>query len=123
MSFIHYLYLGYFEHDGNAVRFSKEAGDSVFKPVVRRPFESEVIKAVLQEVKGTTVNELAFPDDWLIGVEDGYLVCDKYIRNPEAIHFVALLVERARCDIYDVAAHCALTLQEWLALTHGCSRS
>jgi hypothetical protein len=80
MSCIHYLFLGHFEYDGKTVRFSKSPDDPVYKPVVRRPIESEVIKAVLREIKGTTVNELTFPDDWVIWMEDGYLVCDKYTK-------------------------------------------
>ena len=123
MSFIHYLFLGHFEHDGTTVRFSKSPGDTVYKPVVRHPIETDVIKVVLREVRGTTVNDLAFPDGWVMWMEDGYLVCDKYTRNREEIHFVAHLVERTHCEIYDVAAHYALTLEEWLELTHRCSRS
>jgi hypothetical protein len=123
MSFIHYLFLGHFEHEGETVRLSKSRSDPVYKPVVRRPIDTEVIKAVLQEHQRAKVDELAFPDDWAIWKEDGYLVCDKYTRNPEAIDFVARLVERTRCDIYDVAAHSAITLREWLAVTHGYTRS
>jgi hypothetical protein len=51
------------------------------------------------------------------------LVCDKYTRNPQTINFVTRLVERIRCDIYDVAAHGEITLDEWLAVTQGSSRS
>ncbi|HKI30626.1 MAG TPA: hypothetical protein VKA46_01945 [Gemmataceae bacterium] len=119
MSFIHYLFLGHFEHDGEVVRFSKRPPDRAYRPVIRRPLETEAIKAVLRQVKGADVEELAFPDDWMMWWEDGYLVCDKYTRNPEAINFVARLVERTRCDIHDVSAHRDITLHDWLAVTHS----
>lgn len=117
MSIIHYLFLGHFDHDGEVVRFSKSPSDPVYRPVVRRPLAREAIQAVLREVKGAKVDDLAFPDDWMIWLEDGYLVCDKYTRNREAINFVARLVERTRCEVCDVSAHRAITLHDWLAVT------
>jgi hypothetical protein len=120
-SFIHYLFLGPFEHDGEVVRFAKGPCDSVYRPVVRRPIELEAIKDVLREVKGAAVEDLAFPDDWMTWLDAGYLVCDKYTRNREVIDFVSRLVERTRCDIYDVSAHCDITLHGWLAVTQPCT--
>jgi hypothetical protein len=118
MAFIHYLFLGHFEHDGNGVRFSKSADDHVYRPMVRRPIDPQAIKAVLRETTGATSNDLTFPDSWMIGMDDGYLVCDKYTRDRAAIDFVARLVERTRCDIYDVGDHCEITLHDWLTATH-----
>jgi hypothetical protein len=118
MSFIHYLFLGHFEHDGELVRFSKSPSEPVYRPVVRRPIDMEAVKAVLREVKGAEVIDLAFPDDWMIWLDNDYLICDKYTRNQEAINFIARLVERIRCDIYDVSAHCEITLHDWMAVTH-----
>jgi hypothetical protein len=115
---IHYLFLGHFEHDGEVVRFSKSPSDFVYRPVVRRPIDREAIKAILQEVKGAEVDDLAFPDDWMVWLDDGYLVCEKYTRNREAINFVARLVERTRCEMCDVSAHCDIPLDDWLAVTH-----
>jgi hypothetical protein len=117
MSFIHYLFLGHFEHDGEVVRFSKSPSDSVYRPVVRRPLDLDAIKTVPQEVNGGEVDGLAFPEDWLVWFKDGYVVCEKYTRNREAINFVARLGERTHCDIYDVAAHSEITLADWLAAT------
>lgn len=122
MSFIHYLFLGHFEHDGEVVVFSKSSSDPVYRPVVRCPINTEAIKAILRNVKGAEADDLAFPDDWSIWLDDGYLVCDKYTRNREAINFVACLVERTRCDIHDFSAHCDITLHDWLALTHSCAK-
>ena len=119
MSFIHYLFLGHFEHDGEVVRFSKSTSDPVYRPVVRSPLDREAIKAVLQEVTKAEVEELAFPEDWMIWLEDGYLVCDKYTRDRQAIDFVARLVERTRCDIHDVSGHCDITLHDWLDVTQA----
>ena len=119
MSFIHYLFLGHFEHDGQVVRFSKSPSDSVYRPVVRRALDAKAIKAVLRELNGTEVDDLAFPDDWMIWLKDGYLVCEKYTTNRAVINFVACLVERTRCDIHDVSAHCDITLHDWLAATHS----
>ena len=117
MSFIHYLFLGHFEHDGEVVRFSKSPSDSIYRPVVRSPIEPEVIESVLREVKG--VNGIDFPDDWAVWSKGGYLICDKYTRNAEVIDFVDQLVRRTHCDIHDAGAHCDITLREWLEVTHS----
>jgi hypothetical protein len=119
MSFIHYLFLGHFEHDGEVVRFAKSPSNPVYRPVVRRPLDLEAIKGVLREVKGAEVDDLAFPDDWMMWLDAGYLVCAKYTRNRAVIDFVSRLVERTRCDIHDVGAHCDITLHDWLAVTHS----
>jgi hypothetical protein len=119
MSFIHYLFLGHFEHDGEVVRFAKGPSDGVYRPVVCRPLDLGVVQAVLREVKGASVKELAFPEDWGIWLDAGYLVCDKYTRNREAIDFIRRLVERTHCDIHDVSAHCDVTLRDWLAVTES----
>lgn len=116
MSFIHYLLLGCFEHDGDVVRFSKGPSDPVYRPVLQRPIDSSVVKAVLHEVTGAEVDDLAFPEDWPIWLDAGYLICDKYTRNRAAIHFITRLVERAGCDIYDVNAHCDIALRDWLTV-------
>lgn len=118
MSFIHYLFLGHFERDGAAVRFAKNPSDSTYRPVVRRPLESEAIQTVFREVMGMEAHDLALSDEWMIWAEDGYLVCDKYSRNPQAIDFVARLVERTGCDIYDAGAHGDIALHDWLDVTH-----
>ena len=119
MSFIHYLFLGHFEHDRELVRFAKSPSDLVYRPVVRRPLDTEAIGAVLREVKGAEVDERAVPDDWMIWLDEGYVVCDKYTRNREAIDFVARLVERTRCDMYDVGTHRDITLPDWLDVTRS----
>jgi hypothetical protein len=119
MSFIHYLFLGHFERDGDVIRFSRSPSDSAYRPVVRRPLDEEAVKAVLGESIGAEVNGLDFPADWIMWLDDGYLVCDKYTRNRKAIDFAARLVERTGCDIYDVSAHSDITLPEWLAVTRS----
>ncbi len=118
MSFIHYLFLGHFEREGEVIRFSKSPSDSAYHPLVRRHLDSEAIKDVLRANKESEA-DLVFPDEWMIWLEDGYLICDKYTRNPDLIEFVARLVERTRCDIYDVSAHGVITLNDWLAVTHS----
>jgi hypothetical protein len=119
MSFLHYLFLGHFERDGEVVRFAKHPGDSVYRPVVRRPLDTETLQAVLREVKGAAVDDLAFPGDWMMWFDEGYLICDKYTRNREAIDFVARLAERTRCDIYDVSAHGDIALPDRLEAAHS----
>jgi hypothetical protein len=37
--------------------------------------------------------------------------------------FLAQVVERTHCEIYDVPAHCDLTLDQWLTVAHDHSRS
>jgi hypothetical protein len=122
MSFIHYLFLGHFEHDGALVRFSKRPDDPVYRPVIRRSLDTAVLRAVFLETTGRDVDEITFPDDWMVWMDDGYLVCDKYTRNPEVIDFITRLAERTRCDLHDVGAHCDLALNDWLALTHSAAK-
>jgi len=117
MAFIHYLFLGHFEHDGEGVRFSKSSSDGAYRPVVRRPLDPGEMKAVFREVRGTVGDDLAFPDDWGVWLDDGYVVCNKYTRDAETIQFVARLVEPARCDIYDVGAFGKIALADWLKVT------
>lgn len=119
MSFIHYLFLGHFEHDGERVRFLKRPSDSVFRPVIRRPLDVRIIAELLGKAKGTDAESLDFPEDWRIWLHEGYLVCDKYTRNPKAVNLISCFVERSGCDIYDVSAHCDITLNDWLAVTRS----
>jgi len=78
-----------------------------------------MVQDVLREVIGTKVDSVAFPEDWMIWSDDGYLICDKYTRNQEAIQFITRLVEQARCEIYDVNAHATIPLRDWLAVTEA----
>lgn len=119
MSFIHYLFLGHFEHDGRAVRMVKSPSDSIYRPAIQRPLDSEAIRDILREMKGTSLTGADFPEEWNVWLDEGYLICDKYTRNREVIEFLRRLVERVRCDIYDVSAHCEITLPEWLKLVAG----
>jgi hypothetical protein len=119
MPLIHYLFLGHFEHDGEIVRFSKSPNDPVYRPVVCKPLDTEAINIVLREIKGAEVGRLDFPEEWPIWLKDGYLVCDKYTKDQEVIKFVTRLVERTCCNIYDVGAHCDITLNDWLAVMHS----
>lgn len=120
MAFIHYLFLGHFDHTDKILRFEKRPGDRVYKPVVSRPIEMGEAKAVFQEVRGG--DDSPFPPDWLASEEDNYLICEKYTRNREVVEFVSLLVERTGCSIYDVAAHGEILLPEWLAAIREYSR-
>lgn len=119
MPVIHYLFLGHFEHDGEVVPFAKPAAGAAYRPVVRSPLERGLVNAVLREIKGADADDLAFPNDWMIWLDDGYLVCDKYTRNREVIEFVSRLVERSHCEIHDVGAHSDITLRDWLATTEA----
>lgn len=117
MSFIHYLFLGHFEREGEIVRFAKSSSEAAYQPVVRCPIDLGAVRTILREVKGVEADDLIFPDDWGIWLDNGYLICNKYTRNREAIDFVSRLVERTRCDIHDFSAHCDITLRDWLTAT------
>ncbi len=119
MSFIHYLFLGHFERDSHGVRFSKSPSDPAYRPVVSRPIDSAAITAVLRAVRGAGDVDLALPDDWMIWMKDGYLACEKYTRDREALAFVTRLVERTHCEIYDVSARADMSLRDWLAVTRS----
>jgi hypothetical protein len=119
MAFVHYLFLGHFGREGERVRFLKGPTDRAYRPEVNKPLDIEAIKLVLQEVRGTDVSQLDFPEDWLMWFDDGYLICDKYTKDQDVIKFVSRLVERTRCDIYDVAAHSDIALGDWLTMMHN----
>src|SRR5947209_1545494 len=104
MSFIHYLFLGHFEHEGGLVRFSKSPSNSAYKPVVSRPLDMNEMQAALHETQDANMLDGSFPSDWQIWLDDGYLVCDKYTRNPDELRFVSRLAERTGCEILDANA-------------------
>lgn len=122
MSFIHYLWLGYFERDGEHLRFAR-GPDGAYRPVIRRPINPVTIKATLPAGFAAETEPLRFPDEWSVWAEGGYLVCDKYTRNEGEVEFVTRLVERTGCDIYDAAGHSTITLAEWLAVTPGTAKT
>lgn len=118
MALIHYLFLGHFEQREGLVYFSKSLDDSVFRPVTRQPLDTKMIQTALEEAKGATVADLAFPEDWMVWLRDGYLVCEKFTRNPAVIHFVSSLVELTQCGLCDASTHSLIALHDWLAATH-----
>ena len=122
MSLIHYLFLGHFEREGGMVRFSKNPGNRAYSPVVREPLGVEAISLVLRQLTGAKGDRHSIPDGWPIWLKNGYLVCDKYTRDPDVVKFVTLFAERTGCDIYDVAAHCDLALNDWLSELRDYSR-
>lgn len=120
MSFIHYLFIGHFEHDDGRVRFAKRSNDSPFRPIVSRPLDVGAIKALLPGACPSTSDDLTFPTDWSSWLEgDGWLICDKYTGNEGEINFVAQLCDQTGCEIYDFSAHTTLAPQEWLAERHA----
>lgn len=116
MSFIHYLFLGHFDHDGEVGRFEKRSGDTTYEPVLRSFLDMKASQAVLREMRGAEFDASTFPPDWSIWDNDGYLICEKYTKNNEMIEFVTRLVRRTGCNIYDASAHCEITLDAWLSV-------
>ncbi len=106
MSFLHYMYIGHFEQEGDYVRFTNTPTDSILKPVVRRPLDMETVKRLVRELKGSEIepgNSL-LPSDWAIWAEDGYLACDQCVLRPEEIDFIARLTQNTGCDLVDFNA-------------------
>src|SRR6266852_2150622 len=118
MSFVHYLYIGHFEHDGAFVRFSNTLTDPILKPVVSHPIDMDVVKWLVQEFRGREVqaaNSL-FPMDWALWVEDGYLACNQYELSHQTIDFIIRLARETGCDLVDFNARSSIRPEELLRL-------
>jgi hypothetical protein len=115
------LFLGHFEHESGLVRFSKSPSNSAYKPVVSRPLDMNEIQAAVHDTHESDMGDASFPSDWQIWLDDGFLVCDKYTRNPDEVRFVNRLVERTGCEIVDAIARQSISLEEWSALAHKAS--
>jgi hypothetical protein len=116
MSFIHHLYLGYFEHDGSTVRFSNTVSDPILKPVVSRPLDMAVIKQLVQVHMGENVatHESLLPSEWGIWIEDGYFACDQGKLTHEGIDFIVCLAQEAGCQLVDFNSRSLISLAEFL---------
>lgn len=115
---IHYLFLGFFDHEGTQVRLAKRQVDGAFHPVVCRSLDAATVQSVLQEGRGSDADARGFPEGWTSWL-DGYVVCDKHTTNEDEMNFIAQLVARTSCDIYDVSAMREISLEEWLNKTPG----
>lgn len=116
---VHYLFLGFFDHEGNQVRLAKSRADGAFHPVVHRPLDGATVLTVLHEARGTEIEDRGFPEGWTSWLEDGYVVCDKHTRNEDEVSFIAQLAQRTGCSIYDVSAFREIKLEEWLKQAPG----
>jgi hypothetical protein len=112
MSFFHCLYLGHFEHDGDAIRFTSTPTDPILRPVVRRPLNLEELKCITEEAALSVPGQRLFPGDWEMWVEDGYLVCNRYALSREAIDFIHRLVQVTGCELVDFNARAAISPEE-----------
>lgn len=101
MSFLHLIYLGDFEHDGEFVRFRNAPDDPILKPVVRRPLNLEEVKQIARQAGIQGTGQAIFPDHWKIWVEEGYLSGDRYALDPEVIGFIRRLVKATGCEVVD----------------------
>src|SRR5208283_5933404 len=103
MSFVHYLYVGHFEHDGAFVRFSNTPTDPLLKPVVSRPLDTDMVKRLVQQSRGREVEagDSLFPMSWALWAEDGYLACDQCVLSQETIDFLVRLARETGCELVD----------------------
>jgi hypothetical protein len=113
MSFIHYLLIGHFDRAGDAVRFTRDAPGEAPRPIVARPLDPSAIEAAVRAVTGGSTG--AIPDDWSVWEEDGYLVCDRYTKNPAEVEFITRLVEETGAGGFDRGCFLDVRLDEWAA--------
>src|SRR5437660_1243816 len=94
MSFVHYLYIGHFEREGNFVRFANTPTDPILKPIMSHSLDTDAVKRLVQEsgMVSKAGNSL-FPVGWAIWAENGYLGCDQCELNQEAIDFIIRLAQ------------------------------
>jgi hypothetical protein len=105
MSFVHYLYLGHFEPDGEFVRFVPPSPRvPSLTPLVRRPLNQGIIVELLQERGVARGNRSVFPDDWPMWFGDGFLICKQFELSPEMVDFLIRLAKTTGCEIVDVNA-------------------
>lgn len=99
MSFLHLLYIGYFERDGEWVRMEMPPGE-LRGPVVRYPLNLDVVSR-LASAFGPPGDDGLVPPSWHFWIEDGYLACDRYSLGPDEIAFLKRLVGETGCQIAD----------------------
>lgn len=96
---IHYLYVGHFERDKGVMKLERRQGDGLPRPAVMRPLDMVTVQELLKE-KG--VDKTNIPDDWWLGIEDGFIVYARDTHSHDAIDFIRKLASRTGCDIvYD----------------------
>jgi hypothetical protein len=97
---IHYLYVGHFAHQGDFIKFQKQA-DGSLRPVVSRPLSIEIIQNVLKQ-NGLTMSTI--PDQWGIWFDDGFIVCDRFTHTRAAIELVRRLAIETGSDVADYSS-------------------
>jgi hypothetical protein len=112
MSFLHLLYVGHFEHEGNFIRFRNTPTDPLLKPVIRYPLNMDEVKRVAQQAGIQGTGSSPFPDEYPMWVEDGYLVGDRYALDREAIDLILRLVRVTKCELVDFNARSVIRPEE-----------
>ena len=99
---IHYVDIGYFEREGDFIRFARLPEGPGWRIVLRQPLDLRVVEQILQEMGCPFVTLKSIPGSWgVLWHPDGYLVCDKYTRHHAVIELAARVAERTGCDIAD----------------------
>ncbi len=96
---IHHLYVGHFEKDTGLMKLEKRTSNGAPRPVVLRPLDMATVQELLEEkgVEGTNI-----PEDWRLGIDEGFIVCDAYTPSRDALDFIRHLAARTGCDVlYD----------------------
>lgn len=116
---IHYVYIGHFARQNDFIAFQKQA-DGSLRPVVIRPLSMEAIQQVLLP-SGRTAASL--PEDWGVWLDDGFIVCDRFTHNRDAIEVVRRLATESGCDVADYSSQSLMSPDElsfaWEAQVHS----
>ncbi len=94
---IHYVYMGDFVHEGNFIKFQKQA-DGALRPVVSRPISTELVEDIFKQ-NGVTISSI--PDEWGLWFDEGFVVCDRFTRSRTAIEIIRRLATETGCDVAD----------------------
>src|SRR5438132_341938 len=105
---IHYIYIGHFARQADFIKFQKQA-DGSLRPVVTLPLSMETVQQALKQLGSPWAS---LPEDWGLGLDDGFLVCDRHTHSREAIELVRLLAAQSGCDIADYSSQLLMSPAE-----------
>lgn len=99
MSFVHNLYIGKFKHEGDHVKIERSAFYRVKMPVIQSPLAPKDFVMLLPE--GQFDAGSPFPPEWHMEFLEGMIICDKHKIPNSAREFIAKIVGKSDCEIYD----------------------
>ena len=111
MSFVHLVFVGDFERDGEWIRYANSPDNPILKPVVRRPIDLNLIRRLAGTAGAESHDELLLAS-WGLWLEDGYLGANRYALTADGINFIARVVASGAYQLVDDQGHLPVTVEE-----------